>query len=94
MATRTSQTTEGTLGVGPNEGSAQQGLKYETIHYSSIGLGDTDTPGSKSIVRAAFEGDSTSDIVQVDVRTDLETIEFYCDAGTFSGTVHLWSRGY
>tara|TARA_R100001443_G_scaffold106986_1_gene116602 strand:+ start:85 stop:384 length:300 start_codon:yes stop_codon:yes gene_type:complete len=99
MATRTSQTTERTLGA-TSDGNATKtlistiGLKHHEEHYSDIDDGETITPGPASIVRAAFEVDAAGDDINV-VVTNGTTLTFNAGASSaHSGIVHYWTRGY
>jgi len=70
------------------------GLKHEQIAYTAIADDETVSPGSKSILRAAFEPDDSGDDVNV-VVTNPSTLTFQVGSGTtHSGVVHIWSRGY
>lgn len=86
MATRTEQAAEVTLA------SKYKGLKHETIHYTEIAT-ETITPGSKSIVYAAFEGDDIGDLVTV-APTSTSTVGAVATGGPHTGTLHIWSKGY
>lgn len=70
-----------------------KGLKHERIRVTDVDDNDSLSPGSNSILYAAWEPDSAGEPVGVVVATP-SAVFFDTGANGLDGYLHIWSSGY